>query len=314
VRRVIIGFVLVILLVGILFVFEIYLWNSRRKPGTPPEGKVVETRGEVFIQRDGGKLTAKVGEGRVLILSGKGLFLLRENSRAEFTRKGVLLSSGSLEFSGEGFLENRKFSCSFKGEGLLLEGRIFVTGGMACGIGEGKGYDGEKTWKINIPSLEVKVTPSGLLVSTASPMGLEISQDPFFVSRELKLKLSSPKILKLGNGLHYLRACLEPVGLCSSPQVAAVKNLQAQLKRIDKTPPKLEVSITPKGRVVIIRGVTEVGVKVFINGKRVPVETSGRFFHTLEFDSPGPKLVVVEAVDSAGNISRKSKEVVVYGD
>ncbi len=313
-RRIIIGFLLITLVLGAIFVFEIYLWNSHRKPGASLEKRVVETWGEVSVKRDEGKLAVETGNGRALVLSGKGLFLVRENSRAEFAQNRVLLSAGAVEFSGEGFLKNPKFPCPFQGEGLLLEDRVFVVEGKACGLEKGKGYNGEKTWEIKLPSLEVRKTPSGVLVSAASPLRLEISNDPFFVSQELRLRLSSSKILKLRNGVHYLRACLEPAGPCSPPQVVEIKELQAQLKRIDKTPPKLEVSITPKGRVVIIRGITEVGVKVFVNGKRVPVETSGRFFHTLEFDNPGPKLVVVEAVDSAGNVSRTSKEVVVYGD
>jgi len=302
----------VLFVVGFIFALEMYRWNHSRKPHYLRDRKVLETRGRVSVKEQGKNLRVETRTGRVLISLGEAVFLVREKSRAEFSREGGHLIRGSMEFFGQGNFKNRGFPCAFQGEGVLLETRSVVTKGKACGVEEGREYDGKRSKKARIPVLKIKEIPSGVSVGGSFPFVLEVSTDPFFVKDLVKFSVSSYRTLRPGNGVYHLRACVG--GVCSRPQSMAVKDLRPQLRVIDKTPPTLEVSITPKGRVVIIRGVTETGVKVFVNGIKVPVEASGKFFHTLEFETPGTKRVVVEAVDSAGNINRKSKEVVIYGD
>ena len=314
-KRLIAGLVILLFLIFGWVFLEIYL-KYGNKPVYVNEGKVsvLDYSGEVTTQAKKGGLLVKTARGRALVSAGGGLFLLRENSSAEFSLSGIKLISGVAEFYGEGMLKNPALSCNFNGEGVLSERTVSVLRGKACGASSGEIFSGKGKRKISIPDLSVKAARDGLLVKVSSPSLVEISREPFFVRPISSFNISSSRLIRTGNGSFHLRACLPSGLICGPSHPVIFKDLRAQLRSIDKTPPQLDVSITPKGKVVIIRGTTEVGVKVFVNGARVPVEASGKFFHTLEFNTPGIKTVVVEAMDSAGNVSRKVKQVVVYGD
>lgn len=73
----------------------------------------------------------------------------------------------------------------------------------------------------------------------------------------------------------------------------------------DRTPPELFVQKLPKvvrQPAITLRGKTEPGAKVFVEGKPVAVNSAGAFQHRL-YVKPGASLIVVEAVDSAGNVA-----------
>ena len=314
-KKLITGLVILLFLTFGWVFLEIYL-KYGNKPVYVREGEVslLDYSGKVTTRAKKGGLLVKTARGRALVSAGSGLFLLRENSSAEFSLSGIKLIRGVAEFYGEGKLKNSFFSCDFKGEGMVSEEAVSVFRGGACGASSGEVFTGKEKRKISIPDLSLKTTSEGLFVKVPFPSQVEISREPFFVRPISSFNLSSSRLIRTGNGSFHLRACLPSALICGPSHSAVFKDLKAQLRSIDKTPPQLDVSITPKGKVVIIRGTTEVGVKVFVNGIQVPVEASGKFFHTLEFDTPGIKTVVVEAMDSAGNVSRKVKQVVVYGD
>jgi hypothetical protein len=73
----------------------------------------------------------------------------------------------------------------------------------------------------------------------------------------------------------------------------------------DRTPPALYVQKLPKvvrHSAVILRGKTEPGTKVYIEGTPVKVDREGTFQHRLHV-KPGASLIIVEAIDSAGNVA-----------
>ena len=73
----------------------------------------------------------------------------------------------------------------------------------------------------------------------------------------------------------------------------------------DQTPPALYVQKLPKvvrHSAVILRGKTEPGTKVYIEGTPVKVDREGTFQHRLHV-KPGASLIIVEAIDSAGNVA-----------
>ena len=80
----------------------------------------------------------------------------------------------------------------------------------------------------------------------------------------------------------------------------------------DIAPPFLQVSF-PEERVeqstIVIRGETEPGADVFVGTARVPTDAAGRFSHEVEL-TPGWNLVVVEAIDSAGNVAHQSQRLI----
>ncbi|MDH3672761.1 MAG: DUF4962 domain-containing protein [Gammaproteobacteria bacterium] len=73
----------------------------------------------------------------------------------------------------------------------------------------------------------------------------------------------------------------------------------------DRTPPRLKLQKPPtiiRQPTITLRGKTEPGTKVYIEGTAVRVSAQGVFTHKLSV-KPGATLVVVEAVDPAGNIA-----------
>ena len=62
------------------------------------------------------------------------------------------------------------------------------------------------------------------------------------------------------------------------------------------------------GSSTIISGLTEPGSEVYVGNERIEIGTEGEFEHALRLDR-GINVVVVEAVDNAGNIAYESRLV-----
>src|SRR6266571_2452433 len=79
----------------------------------------------------------------------------------------------------------------------------------------------------------------------------------------------------------------------------------------DREPPFLEVRLPPpttKENRFRLAGRTEPGARVLVGGERVPTNEAGEFEYDLQL-RPGINLVVVQAVDPAGNVSFRSQMV-----
>jgi len=79
----------------------------------------------------------------------------------------------------------------------------------------------------------------------------------------------------------------------------------------DDKPPTLTVDLPREVtgvRTLVVRGVTEPGSEVIVANSPVPVSADGRFEHTVEL-KPGMNMIVVEAVDGAGNSAYRSQYV-----
>jgi hypothetical protein len=73
----------------------------------------------------------------------------------------------------------------------------------------------------------------------------------------------------------------------------------------DRTPPMLKLQKPPtviRQPTITLRGKTEPGTKIYVDGTRVKVSAQGVFTHKLSV-KPGATLIVVEAIDPAGNIA-----------
>ncbi len=82
----------------------------------------------------------------------------------------------------------------------------------------------------------------------------------------------------------------------------------------DRTPPELDV-IPPQqlGHLFIVRGRTEVGATVTINGEFVELDGEGRFSKTVELAQDGWSDLVIAAVDPSGNRTERRERVFVEG-
>lgn len=79
----------------------------------------------------------------------------------------------------------------------------------------------------------------------------------------------------------------------------------------DRKPPVLRLQPPPKvvhSDTVTLRGTTEPGAKVYVEGKQVIVNGQGIFKHRLRIKR-GASLIVIEAVDPAGNVAYATKLV-----
>ncbi len=79
----------------------------------------------------------------------------------------------------------------------------------------------------------------------------------------------------------------------------------------DREPPALRVEFPPQTvnrNHYLLRGSTEPGARVFVGGQRVAIRGTGEFEHDLQLQH-GINLIVVEAVDRAGNVTYRSRMV-----
>jgi hypothetical protein len=82
----------------------------------------------------------------------------------------------------------------------------------------------------------------------------------------------------------------------------------------DQTPPILNVDPPQQmGHLFIVRGQTEAGAVVTINGEVVEVDGEGRFSKTVELLAVGWNKLIITAVDPSGNPTERTERVFVEG-
>jgi hypothetical protein len=80
----------------------------------------------------------------------------------------------------------------------------------------------------------------------------------------------------------------------------------------DREPPQLQVEFPPpllEDRQYLLKGTTEAGAELFINNKPVSTGAKGEFAQQLQLQR-GINVIIVEAVDAAGNITYKTHKVI----
>ncbi len=84
----------------------------------------------------------------------------------------------------------------------------------------------------------------------------------------------------------------------------------------DTIPPDIEIEypvpwITVHTKVIEVKGKTEPGVELKVNGKPIPVREDGRFFGEVKLERSGTNALEFVVKDRAGNITRKSIAVIL---
>jgi len=76
----------------------------------------------------------------------------------------------------------------------------------------------------------------------------------------------------------------------------------------DQEPPPLELQLPEVAETPLLQleGITEPGARLFVSGEPISIGTEGGFRHPLQLQ-PGMNVVVVEAVDAAGNVTYRSQ-------
>ena len=136
----------------------------------------------------------------------------------------------------------------------------------------------------------------------ASAYRFMLSRDPEF--RQLlvdeRVKRASFTYGNLKKGEYYWRV---------HSLTGDIEGMPSEVRKLrmvqDRTPPTLKLQKPPtiiRQPTITLRGKTEPGTKIYVDGTRVKVSAQGVFAHKLSV-KPGATLIVVEAIDPAGNIA-----------
>ena len=148
---------------------------------------------------------------------------------------------------------------------------------------------------------------------------LQVSRSRLFSTREInqKLQKTSATAEVTSEGSFYWRvASLGPdgdVGPYSGFRRFRVSGGTKSGGTTDRTPPMLRMKAPfhVGGAFYTIAGVTEPGATVFINDEEADVASGGAFQKLVAFDKVGRNVVVIKAVDPAGNQKVESQVVIV---
>ncbi len=136
----------------------------------------------------------------------------------------------------------------------------------------------------------------------ASAYRFMLSRDPEF--RQLlvdeRVKQTSFTYGNLKKGEYYWRV---------HSLTGDIEGMPSEVRKLrmvqDRTPPMLKLQKPPtviRQPTITLRGKTEPGTKIYVDGTRIKVSAQGVFTHKLSV-KPGATLIVVEAIDPAGNIA-----------
>jgi hypothetical protein len=154
-------------------------------------------------------------------------------------------------------------------------------------------------------TLPAEVPFSWASSAAATGFRLVIARDPQFGDLALDKRLDSPAFLhgNLAAGRYWWK-----VSAVEGATEGRASEAGAFDVVLDTVAPPLTVDFPTQpvgGSVLFVRGTTEPGVKVFVGEESVVVEQSGRFEGRVSL-RPGPNVVVVEALDVAGNVAYRS--------
>jgi hypothetical protein len=137
---------------------------------------------------------------------------------------------------------------------------------------------------------------------------LVIARDPDFDDVVSDARVRRPEFRhgRLKHGTYYWRVS----GIADAREGAYSEPARLIVVR-DRKPPALDVHFPPKtpgSDAYTLTGRTEPGARVSVGGHGIPVTAAGSFQHSLRL-GPGSTVIVVEAMDQAGNVAYRSELV-----
>jgi len=155
-------------------------------------------------------------------------------------------------------------------------------------------------------------------VSGARAFRLMVSTTALFSSPLVDFRVAgkeqSVRVAGLIEGTYFWRVvAIDQNGTEGRPSAARRFRIITQDKRLQKydvTPPTLTIE-EPRmsGNIALVRGKTEPGAMLTVDGEQVDVETDGSFFHPVILRQSGKSDLEFVAQDASGNETRKTKAV-----
>ena len=168
-------------------------------------------------------------------------------------------------------------------------------------------------------SPELQVQMMWQTQAEATSYVLQVSRSRLFSTQEINKRMPKTSAMAqvTGEGSFYWRvASVGPdgdVGPFSPYRRFRVSGGGKSVGAQDRTPPvlRMKAPFHVGGQFYTIAGMTEPGATVFINDEEVDVESGGGFQKLVAFEKVGRNVVVIKAVDPAGNQKVESQLVIV---
>jgi len=173
---------------------------------------------------------------------------------------------------------------------------------------------------INIDRIKEMVLAWSTVESVAS-YALQISRNQLFVDNVVDVagrETARATIGLRGEGTFLWRVAAVNADGLQGPWTPTgrfrVASFRGREEAGDEIPPELSIDdVQPYGSIFIVRGTTEPGASVWINGESVAVEADGTFTKTIQLIQEGWASIEVRAVDAWANESKQRQRVFVEG-
>lgn len=143
-------------------------------------------------------------------------------------------------------------------------------------------------------------------VDGAESYALQVSASHLFVDNVIDVagrRRTSATLGVRGEGVFHWRVAAAGAGDARGPwsETRRFRVAAASAPQSDREPPALAIEeIESYGSIFLVRGRTEPGVTLTINGEPVQVEVDGEFSNTVQFTTPGWSFIEVRARDGGG--------------
>ena len=151
-------------------------------------------------------------------------------------------------------------------------------------------------------------------MANAAGYRLRISHNPYFSSLLLDRKVETPEVVVTGLPVGAYYWSIESFDAAGKESVESEKN---RFTIIVKTKEKIDLALEVKplvqlGHVIEITGKTEVGARVMVNGREVPMVSDDGGFHYFTPPLPnGENLITVTAQNAQGGVNTHQEKVVI---
>ncbi len=172
-------------------------------------------------------------------------------------------------------------------------------------------------FSVNIDTTD-RVTLSWTPVRGAARYALQVSKSRHFAYNWIDVDDRRSTSVTLGHqeeGKYLWRVAAVDVngdvGSWSAAQRLSVDSYRSLALEEDEEPPFIDVDIFMNGHLALLRGRTEPGARLEVNGRWIPVSADGSFSSTQAVFGTGQVPVVFKAVDLAGNDTIERRTVFV---
>jgi len=151
-------------------------------------------------------------------------------------------------------------------------------------------------------------------MSNAAGYRLRISHNPYFSSLLLDRKVGTPSVVVTGLPVGAYYWSIQSYDAAGKESVESEKN---RFTIIVKAQEKIELSLdigpfVQHGHVIEVKGKTEGGARVMVNGREVPIVGDDGSFHYFTPPLPnGENLITVTAQNSKGWVNTRQEKVVI---